>query len=111
MIKFGVKESAAGVHCAVKNRSGHREKTCSALSLPTAFSFPLPLPQSSSNGLSSHTQKSFICSDAMVNPQSIIQSEVSQKETNNCCILAHIYGIEENDTDEPICGTGMETKA
>ena len=47
----------------------------------------------------------------MVNPQSVIQSEVSQKETNNCCILAHIYGIEEYDTDEPICGTGMETKA
>ena len=34
----------------------------------------------------------------------------SQKETNNYCVLVHIYGIEKNDTDEPVCGTGIEAK-
>jgi len=28
-----------------------------------------------------------------VNPESIIQREVSQKEKNKCRILTHIYGI------------------
>ena len=35
----------------LKIRSGHRERTCSALSSPIAFSLPLPPPQSSRSGL------------------------------------------------------------
>ena len=38
----------------------------------------------------------------------VIQSEVSQKEKNKYCILIHIYGIQKNGTDEPICRAGIE---
>ena len=38
----------------------------------------------------------------------IIQSEVSQKEKNKYHILTHIYGIQKNSTDEPICRAGIE---
>ena len=31
--------------------------------------------------------------------------ETRKRETN---ILMHIHGVEKNDTDEPICGTGIE---
>ena len=40
----------------------------------------------------------------------IIQSEVSQKEKNKYCILMHIYGIQKDGTDEPICRTAMDTQ-
>ena len=40
------------------------------------------------------------------NLEPIIQSEVSQK--NKYHILMHIYGIQKNGTDEPICRTAME---
>ena len=30
-----------------------------------------------------------------VNLEPIIQSEVSQKEKDKCCILTHIYGLEK----------------
>ena len=33
---------------------------------------------------------------------SVIQSEVSQKEKNNYHLLMHIYGLKKNATDEPI---------
>ena len=36
-----------------------------------------------------------------MNLEPLTQSEVSQKEKNKHCILAHIYGIQKNDTDEP----------
>ena len=39
----------------------------------------------------------------------VIQSEVSQKEKNKYHILVHIYGIQKNGTDEPICRAGIET--
>ena len=42
--------------------------------------------------------------------ESIILSEVSQKEKNKCCIITHIYGIWKDDTDEPICRAGTETQ-
>ena len=38
-----------------------------------------------------------------MNPESIIHNEVSQKEKNNYRLLAHIHGIQEDGTDEPIC--------
>ena len=43
-----------------------------------------------------------------MNLKPVIQSEVSQKEKNKYCILTHIYGIWKNDTNEPICRTGIE---
>ena len=39
----------------------------------------------------------------------IIQSEVSQKEKNKYCVLAHIYGIEKDGTDELTCQAVVET--
>ena len=38
-----------------------------------------------------------------MNLKPVIQSEVSQKEKNKYCVLTHIYGIEKNGIDEPIC--------
>ena len=35
--------------------------------------------------------------------KSIIQSEVNQKEKSIYFILRHIYGIQKNGTDEPVC--------
>ena len=38
----------------------------------------------------------------------ITQSEVSQKEKYEYCILMHIYGIQKDGTDEFICKAAME---
>ena len=35
--------------------------------------------------------------------ESVIQSEISQKEEDKYCVLMHIYGIYKNGTDELIC--------
>ena len=43
-----------------------------------------------------------------MNLESIIQSEVSQKEKDKYHILTHIYGIQENGTDEFIYRAAME---
>ena len=40
----------------------------------------------------------------------VIQSEISQKEENKHHILTHVYGIEKNGTDEPICRAAIETQ-
>ena len=40
----------------------------------------------------------------------IIQSEVSQKETHQYSILTHIYGIQKDGNDDPICETAKETQ-
>ena len=40
----------------------------------------------------------------------IIQSEVSQKEKHQCSILTHIYGIQKDGNDNPICETAKETQ-
>ena len=37
--------------------------------------------------------------------ESVIQSEVSQKEKN----ISHTCGIQKNGTDEPICRVGIKT--
>ena len=42
--------------------------------------------------------------------ESIIQSEVSQKEKNKYRILTHICGIQKNGTDEPICKAEIKTQ-
>ena len=43
-----------------------------------------------------------------MNLELIIQSEVSQKEKDKCCILTHIYGIQKSGTEEFIYRTAME---
>ena len=43
-----------------------------------------------------------------MNLETALQSEVSQKEKNKYRILTHIYGIEKNSTDRPICRAGTE---
>ena len=43
-----------------------------------------------------------------MNLESIIQSEVNQKEKNKYHILMHIYRIEKNGTEEFICRAAME---
>ena len=40
----------------------------------------------------------------------IIQSEVSQKEKHQYSILTHIYGIQKDGNDDPICETAIETQ-
>ena len=42
--------------------------------------------------------------------ETVIQSEVSQKEKNKCCILTHICEIWKNGTDEPVCKAKLETQ-
>ena len=38
----------------------------------------------------------------------IIQNEVSQKEKYQYSILMHIYGIQKDGNDDPICKTEKE---
>ena len=45
-----------------------------------------------------------------MNLEAIIQSEMSQKEKDKYHILTHMYGIQKNGTDEPICRAGLETE-
>ena len=40
----------------------------------------------------------------------IIQSEISQKEKHQYSILMHIYGIQKDGNDNPICDTVKETE-
>ena len=40
----------------------------------------------------------------------ITQSEVSQKEKYQYSILTHIYGIQKDGKDHPICETAKETQ-
>ena len=42
--------------------------------------------------------------------ESVIQSEVSQKEKNKYRILTHIYGIQKNGIDDLIYKTEIETQ-
>ena len=42
--------------------------------------------------------------------ETVIQSEVSQKERNKYRILMHICGTQKNDTDEPVCRADIETQ-
>ena len=40
--------------------------------------------------------------------ESVIPSEVSEKEKNKYHILIHVFGIKKNGTDEPICRAGIK---
>ena len=40
----------------------------------------------------------------------IVQSEVSQKDEDQYSILTHIYGIEKDANDNPICKIEKETQ-
>ena len=40
----------------------------------------------------------------------IIQSEVSQKEKHQYSILTHIYGIQKDGDNDPICDIAKETQ-
>ena len=42
--------------------------------------------------------------------ESVIESEVSQKEKNKYRMLTHIYGIYTNSTDEPSGRAGIKTQ-
>ena len=42
--------------------------------------------------------------------ETVIWSEVSQKEKNKYCILTHICGIQKNGTDELICRAGIRCR-
>ena len=46
-----------------------------------------------------------------MNLDSIIQSEVSQKEKDKYCILMHIYRIYKNGTEEFIYRAAMEKQS
>ena len=40
----------------------------------------------------------------------IIQSEVSQKEKHQYSILTHLYGIQKDGNEDPVCKTAKETQ-
>ena len=42
--------------------------------------------------------------------ETVIQSEVNQKEKNIYCILMHICGIQKNGIDELICKAVIDTQ-
>ena len=44
-----------------------------------------------------------------MNLESVIQSEVSQKEKNKYHVVTQIHGIQKHGTDEPICRAGIDT--
>ena len=39
-----------------------------------------------------------------------MQSEVSQKEKHQYSILTHMYGIQKDGNDSPVCETAKETQ-
>ena len=45
-----------------------------------------------------------------MDPETVIQSKVCQKEKNKYHILVHICGIQKNGTDEPVCKAEIETQ-
>ena len=42
--------------------------------------------------------------------QPIIQSEVSHEEKHQYSILTHVYGIQKDGNNDPICETAKETQ-
>ena len=42
--------------------------------------------------------------------ETVIQSEISQKEKNKYRLLTHICGIQKNGTDEPVCKAERDTE-
>ena len=48
--------------------------------------------------------------ETWMNLETVMQSEVSQKEKHKYHILAHICGIQKNGTDELVCKAEIETQ-
>ena len=48
--------------------------------------------------------------ETWMNLETVIQSDVSQKEKNKYHILTHICGTQKNGTDEPVCRAEIETQ-
>ena len=59
------------------------------------------------SAIKKNTLESFLMRWMKLEP--IIQSEVNQKEKNQYSILMHIYGIQKDGNDDPICETVKET--
>ena len=45
-----------------------------------------------------------------MNTEPFTQSEVSQKEKSRYHTLMHVYGVQKDGTDEPICRAAVETQ-
>ena len=60
------------------------------------------------SAIKKNTFESFLMRWMKLKP--IIQSEVSQKEKHQYSILTHIYGIQKNGNDDPLCETAKETQ-
>ena len=54
--------------------------------------------------LLSHERNTFSVLMRLVNLEPIIESEVSQKGKDKCCMLTHIYGIWKNGTKNLFSG-------
>ena len=50
------------------------------------------------------------CVEMWMDLETVIQSEVSQKEKNKYCVLTHICGIQKNGIDDLICKEEIETQ-
>ena len=48
--------------------------------------------------------------ETWIHLETVIQSEVSQKEKNKYHLLMYIWGIQKNGTDEPACKAEIETQ-
>ena len=59
--------------------------------------------------LSNKRKKTGLIVELWMDLETIIQSEVSQKEKNKYYILMHICGIQKNGTDDLICKGKVET--
>ena len=60
--------------------------------------------------LSHKKEQNWVLCDMWMDQESVIQSEVSQKEKNKYCVLMHVCGISKNGTDEPGCRAEIETQ-
>ena len=60
------------------------------------------------SAIKKNTFESFLMRWMKLEPN--IQSEVSQKEKHEYITLTHIYGIQRDGNDDPICETTKETQ-
>ena len=60
------------------------------------------------SGIKRNETGSFI--ETWMDLETVIQSELSQKEKNKYRILTHICGIQKNGTDEPVFKAEIETQ-
>ena len=60
------------------------------------------------SAIKSNEIRSFV--ETWMDIETVIQSEVSQKEKNKYHILMHVCGIQKNGTDELVCKAEIETQ-